>query len=130
MKLRVSEQGYASFWCPGCEEGHSIRVTIGGKKLLPDPVWTWNGSVEAPTVTPSVCVSGTEFTEQGKKDYAMWVAAGCPKDGLGEIDSRPVCCHSFITDGKIIFLGDCTHALKGQTVPLPEWEARHDVGSC
>ena len=30
-------------------------------------------------------------------------------------------CHSFVTDGRIRFLGDCTHALKGQTVPIPEW---------
>ena len=29
-------------------------------------------------------------------------------------------CHSFITDGRIQFLGDCTHELKGQTVELPE----------
>ena len=27
-------------------------------------------------------------------------------------------CHSFVTDGKIQFLGDCTHELAGQTVEL------------
>ena len=31
-------------------------------------------------------------------------------------------CHSFVTDGKIQFLGDCTHTLKGQTVEIPDWE--------
>ena len=30
-------------------------------------------------------------------------------------------CHSFVTDGRIQFLADCTHALAGQTVDLPEW---------
>jgi hypothetical protein len=30
-------------------------------------------------------------------------------------------CHSFIQEGSIIFLDDCTHTLRGQTVPLPEW---------
>jgi Family of unknown function (DUF6527) len=30
-------------------------------------------------------------------------------------------CHSYITDGKIQFLGDCWHELKNQTVELPEW---------
>lgn len=30
-------------------------------------------------------------------------------------------CHSFVTDGQIQFLGDCTHELAGQTVPIPEW---------
>jgi hypothetical protein len=28
-------------------------------------------------------------------------------------------CHCFIRDGQIQFLLDCTHALAGQTVPLP-----------
>ena len=30
-------------------------------------------------------------------------------------------CHSIVTDGKIQFLADCTHALAGQTVDLPDW---------
>ena len=30
-------------------------------------------------------------------------------------------CHSFVTDGRIQFLGDCTHKLAGQTVNIPEW---------
>jgi hypothetical protein len=31
-------------------------------------------------------------------------------------------CHSFVTDGRIQFLGDCTHALANQTFDLPGWE--------
>jgi len=31
-------------------------------------------------------------------------------------------CHSFIRDGMIQFLSDCTHKLAGQTVELPEIE--------
>ncbi len=31
-------------------------------------------------------------------------------------------CHSFVTDGKIAFGEDCSHALKGKTVDLPDWE--------
>lgn len=30
-------------------------------------------------------------------------------------------CHSFVTEGRIQFLGDCTHALANQTVDLPDW---------
>jgi hypothetical protein len=29
-------------------------------------------------------------------------------------------CHSFVTDGQIRFLDDCSHALRNQTLPLPE----------
>jgi hypothetical protein len=31
-------------------------------------------------------------------------------------------CHSFVRDGRIEFLSDCTHSLAGQTVELPEIE--------
>ena len=30
-------------------------------------------------------------------------------------------CHSFVIDGRIQFLSDCTHALANQTVDLPDW---------
>jgi len=31
-------------------------------------------------------------------------------------------CHSFVTDGNIQYLGDCTHELAGQTIELPEFK--------
>ena len=30
-------------------------------------------------------------------------------------------CHSFVREGRIEFLSDCTHALAGQTVELPDF---------
>lgn len=56
--------------------------------------WAWNGSLELPTFSPSLRV-----------DY-----------------EGTILCHSFIKDGRIQYLGDCTHALKGQTIDLPEIE--------
>lgn len=61
--------------------------------------WKFNGSDEKPTLEPSIKVTGV-------KDFD---------------DPTPTCCHSYVTDGRIAFLPDCTHALKGQTVDLPEW---------
>ena len=58
--------------------------------------WQFNGDFEKPTVTPSILVTGC----------------------MGA-DSREFRCHSFITDGYIKFLDDCSHELKGQTVLLP-----------
>lgn len=55
-------------------------------------VWTFNGDTERPTFTPSILIRNAEV------------------------------CHSFVTDGRIQFLNDCTHALAGQTVELPEVE--------
>lgn len=83
--------GY-SFECPGCKDTHRIP-TVG------DHPWGFNGSLERPTFTPSILVRS-----RFKEDGAM----------------RDFCCHSFVRDGRIEFLGDCTHALAGQTVDLPE----------
>lgn len=73
------------FECPGCGNTHAFAV----------PRWNWNGSMTAPTFTPSLL---------------------CNKD---QPTSR---CHSFVTDGKIQFLADCWHSLAGQTVEIPDWE--------
>ncbi len=58
-------------------------------------IWEWNGNVEKPTFSPSVLVDGAKP------------------------DRR---CHSFVRDGRIEFLGDCHHALKGTTVDLPPYD--------
>lgn len=81
----------AAFACPGCG-GHHV-VVIAAQS---GPVWEFNGDYVRPTISPSLRVRWDE----------------------GEA-RRQVVCHSFIRDGSIQFLGDCTHALAGQTVPLP-----------
>lgn len=57
------------------------------------PPWGFNGDLNKPTVEGSVLVT--------------W-----PHKGGTDI------CHSFVKDGMIQFLDDCTHELKGQTVEL------------
>ena len=59
------------------------------------PRWTWNNSMTSPTFTPSL---------------------------LCNANHPPSRCHSFIADGKIQFLGDCHHAMAGQTVEIPDWD--------
>jgi hypothetical protein len=91
------------FWCPGCDGAHAVGVGTGT-----GPRWSWNGNAEKPTFTPSVLVRGAaEDTPDRTK-------------GNGGFNPDAVC-HSFVTDGKIQFLGDCTHALAGQTIDLPAW---------
>jgi hypothetical protein len=62
--------------------------------------WAWNGNPDLPTITPSilVLVEPTDPTRPKKV------------------------CHSFVTDGKIRFLADCTHRLAGQEVELEDYE--------
>jgi len=54
--------------------------------------WTWNGNREKPSVSPSLRVT----------------------------NSTGLVCHSFVYQGRIEFLSDCTHALKGTMVDLPD----------
>lgn len=101
--MKVKEQRHDNgtrsllFECPGCDMLHVVYVESGAGANL--PLWTWNGSKAAPTFSPSVLVR------------YPW----------GE-DRHERVCHSFVTAGRIQFLGDCTHALAGQTVELPEIE--------
>lgn len=110
--LRNVAGGGLGFFCPGCREMHVVWTGDG-----PRPRWGWNGSVERPTFTPSVLVRSMqcELDERGEWT-GEWV-----RDAAG--NALPSVCHSFVTDGRIQFLGDCTHALSGQTVDLPDLPA-------
>lgn len=111
-KLRSLEGGRLAFWCPGCNEAHHVTVGDG-----PGPRWNWNGDVDRPTFTPSVRVSSGHYASDHHDDcwctYEVRFGEPAP--------FRCGVCHSFVTDGRIQFLGDCTHALAGQTVDVPDW---------
>jgi len=87
--LRTIEGGHIAFDCPGCKMPHVVRISGPG-------AWGFNGDHERPTFTPSVFVNAP----------GPYHAPHLPS------------CHSFVRDGQIQFLGDCTHTLAGQTVPL------------
>lgn len=82
--------------CPGCNIGHPFRVKSNNANR---PSWTWNGDMHKPTFTPSMLVNGHDESSR---------------------------CHSFVTDGKIQFLGDCFHDLKNTTVDLPDLDYAGD----
>jgi len=92
--LRNIEGGGLMFWCPGCDGAHMVRTGVG-----PGPRWGYNGNPDKPTFTPSILVNPG-----------------------GETPGVPLC-HSFVVDGRIQFLSDSTHALAGQTVDLPDFDA-------
>lgn len=108
-KLRHCKDGDQKYdllwmWCPGCDEHHAVKVNTPGG-------WGWNGCEERPTITPSILVRGTKTITDDEAERILH----------GErIKPIPTVCHSFVTDGRIQFLGDCTHALAGQTVDLPD----------
>ena len=97
-KLHKLPTGNLIFKCPGCECHH--QVWVASKNDLTGAQWTWNGSFENPTFSPSIFVHPPMPGADGKIH--------------GHI------CHSFVRDGMIQFLSDCGHELAGKTVPLPE----------
>ncbi len=106
--------GMVAFWCPGCNSNHPIRVGPEGHGAA----WGYNGNPERPTFTPSVLVRSGHYA-MGGTPGECW----CDFEARfnRKADFECTVCHSFVTDGRIQFLGDCTHALAGQTVDLPEW---------
>jgi len=85
--------------CPACEADDKGSCHLFYLKLGEGPGWTFNGDYEKPTFSPSMKATATYGPEK-----------------------TPHCCHSFVRDGKIQYLGDCTHEMAGQTVELPVFD--------
>lgn len=101
----LGSDNYLLFDCPGCQEVHAIPVNcVQGEN---GSSWQWNGSLDRPTTTPSILIRYPANPEAAE-EFKEW-------------RSERVC-HSFIRDGQIQFLNDCTHGLNAQTVDLPEVE--------
>lgn len=113
--LRSLEGGYVAFWCPGCDGAHQVGVEPPASK-----VWAWDRNAERPTFSPSIVVRSGHYASYHVPGGSCWCTyrEEHPED---PVSFRCGVCHSFVRDGQIQFLDDCTHALAGQTVPLPEW---------
>lgn len=76
---------------------HVFHCPACGCGHFADDRWSFNGDYNNPTFSPSILVN-----------YLP--------------DSPGPRCHSFVTDGKIHFLSDCSHELAGQTIEIPDWD--------
>lgn len=112
-KLRSLQGGMVAFICPGCDEEHAITVDRSKS-----PSWGYNGNPEAPTFTPSILRKTGHHCSGHKPGDSCW----CTYENAEGEGAPFTCnvCHSFVTDGRIRFLNDCTHELAGQTVDLPD----------
>lgn len=108
-----NDRGQVTFWCPGCDAGHTIQYGDAQS-------WQWNGNTAAPTFTPSVlALPHQKLNDAGK----ALVDAGHGSQLTDEHRTTTPRCHSFVTDGRIQYLTDSEHELAGQTVdmvPLPD----------
>jgi len=87
---------YVTISCPACPMGeHSVPVGTPGPEWKGGAPWSFNYDIEKPTLSPSLSV----------------------KYPWGP-DQKNQICHFFITDGKILYCGDCTHDYAGKTLDL------------
>jgi Family of unknown function (DUF6527) len=90
----VEEATYIELRMPGPLPYRILPVILSGSRdKHPRHPWTWNGDTEKPTLRPSILSR-----------------------------AKGLRCHTFVTDGKAIFLEDCSHALAGKTIDLLEVE--------
>jgi hypothetical protein len=99
MKLLTSQENGVAvayiFDCPGCKCSHEVYVR---PHISPNGAsWDFNGNTEKPTFKPSI------LSKVSRPD-----------------GTKTMVCHSFVTDGKIQYLPDCTHELTGQTIEMPD----------
>lgn len=104
----VPVQGYVA-----CEIHEATHVTLNlpgptGHLTLPviqkgtrdgTHCWTWNGSTDSPTLKPSVLT-----------------------EGFSSVTEQPFRCHTWINEGYVQFLSDCSHGLADSTLCLLEVE--------
>jgi hypothetical protein len=92
LPCEASEADHVLLHMPGPLWCRRIPVIQRGKREGTG-CWTWNGDTEKPTLKPSILSRAGEHR-----------------------------CHSFVNDGKVIFLSDCSHEFAGKTMDLLEVE--------
>jgi hypothetical protein len=98
MRMYAKDPGKYYFFCPGCAEYHSVSTT---RPNANGTVFRISGTLQLPTVTPMINRSIEKFNSSKHANNPAHV------------------CNSFIVEGKIRFLENCTHALAGRQVDLP-----------
>jgi hypothetical protein len=115
MRLEIKDYGTekrAEWWCDGCNTRHAFRFE--GPAGC-GPVWKFNGNVEQPTFSPSLLYRQTTATPPvTSENLEQFKLRPWPQKDVVAI------CHTFVVDGIVQYLPDCTHKLAGLSVPLPE----------
>jgi len=93
------------FFCEGCETYHGVWTNQ--RNEVTNAKWSFNGDKVKPTFNPSILVRYVKTPKNPKTDKTGRIE-GC----------KDMVCHSFIRDGQIQYLNDCTHKLAGKTVEL------------
>jgi len=133
-------KGFMIF-CPGCKCGHLFHIPP--YKNSSGASWSFNGNLERPTFTPSMLVRSEWDSHENltEDDYTPCSPARQPPlfpsassegngtrgrkikpESMQKLVHHKKVCHSFVRDGQMQFLCDCTHALRGMTVTLEDFD--------
>jgi len=122
VPCEINEATYLMLNLPGPTGTLMLPVILNGSREGTN-CWSWNGETEFPTLKPSVLTRKNRFTKKGEEDYNKWMDQDCPELPHGTwFESENIICHSWINVGCAVFLDDCTHELKNQSVELLDVE--------
>ncbi len=118
MKIKVGER--ATFHCAACLEKHTVPLNSAQHFRG----WSFNGSLESPTLKPSVRIRSGCKAEGYKPGEHCWCIYNQEAIAKGEQPAPFKCgvCHFHVTDGNIEYCGDSTHAFAGKSMPLEDFE--------
>ena len=100
--IQRTETGTYLFYCPGCKCNHAVNDK-------------WKVDITNNTISPSVLVKSVSLPDELEKDDDNNYVKG--PDGRLK-GAKDEICHSFVRNGKIQFLNDCTHELVGEIVEM------------
>lgn len=83
-----------TYWCRGCGRRHAVRVRATDTGIGTGGLWSWNGSLSRPTLSPMVRINDVE------------------DPGIG-----PRCPH-IVHEGLISYGREATHALAGMSFEM------------
>lgn len=103
--VKLNKTGRVAYYCPGCKTLVYLNVDNDGR-----PRWMFDGNFDKPTITPSVL-----------QKVGPWGECHDVPERIGKVDI----CHTFVRNGQIEYLGDCTHELAGKNIPMVEIPERY-----
>lgn len=117
--VRRRGNNHIATWCPGCEQEHAVPVT---PTRVPNHSWGYNGNEAAPTLIPSINIATGHYVPSHEGE-CFYCKEQKEAEERGEEYDGFNCgrCHYVLTDGELHFQDDCTHALRGQKIPLPHF---------
>lgn len=119
---------HVTYWCIGCDGIHDIPVrpyTGSGAS------WDWNGDARLPVLSPSQLTRTARYPSSGTKEQQEEYRTLQHNSAADALMDHPVFglrCHTFVGSngappGHVVFLGDCSHEVRGVHPLLPrrEW---------